>query len=46
MDTFNMPLGGVCHEAFVRRVMAPPLESELEIISESPMRRSWKDSVM
>ena len=39
-----MSLEGTCHETFMRRVMAPLLESESEGDPDSFVRRSWKDS--
>ena len=46
MDAFDASLEGTCHKTFSRGVMAPLLESESEGDSESPARRSWKDSMM
>ena len=46
MDAFDVSLGGTYHKTFMRGVMAPLLESELEGDFDSPMRRSWKDSTM
>ena len=45
MDAFNISLGGTYHETFMRGVMAPLLELELEGDSVSTTRRSWKDSM-
>ena len=44
VDAFDVPLGGTCHETFTRGVMAPPARVRAGGDSDSPTRRSWKDS--